>query len=157
MTLKKYDVSIGAFHELLKACGYEHLFAHNMVIVLAVIVLIIIMWICLAIKDLLGHLTKSKRSFLQRRHEKLWNNFALRFFYEFFLEFCIVVLINLSVADFSEVVPSISYALSILSAICIVGLIIFVSSLLCCNGPYVEGFYKKHTALKDTWAVRQTD
>jgi len=148
---------LGAFHELLRECGYEHLLAHNMMLVFAFIALILLTWIFLAIKDLFGHITKSKWHFLQLRHEKLCNNFALRFFYEFFLEFCIVIFINLSVADFSEVIPSISYAMSILVLICAVGLIIFIITLLCCNGPYVSGYYKKNTALKDTWAIRQVD
>ena len=157
LTLKKYDTTVGVFNELLKSCGYEHLFAHNMMLVFTGIALIVLIWVCLAIKDLIGRLSKSKRPFMQRRHENKCNNFALRFFYEFFFEFCIVVFINLSVIDFSEVSPSFSYVMSILLTICVVGLAIFVISLLFCKGPYVDGYYEKNSALKDIWGVRQTD
>ena len=101
--MKKYDVDYGNFHHLLKACGYEHLVAHNLMLVFAAVALIAITWILLAFKDLIGVLIKSRRPFMRKRHGKWCNNFALRFFYEFFLEFCIVLLINLSVIEFSEI------------------------------------------------------
>lgn len=55
--LKKYDLQLGSFHELLKSCGYEHLFMHNMLLVFTAIVLIGIVWIGLAIKDKVGKYT----------------------------------------------------------------------------------------------------
>lgn len=92
---------------------------------------------------------------MKRRHENSCNNFAIRFFYEFFLEFCIVVSINLSVYDFGEFSTDFSYSISIVLVLLLVGLMFFVLYLLFKNGPYVEGFYKKNTALKGTWGVRE--
>lgn len=152
--LKKYDTEVGVFHELLKACGYEHLFMHNMLLVFAAITLIVMVWVGLAVKDLIGHYTKSERPFMKRRHENKCNNFALRFFYEFFLEFCIVVFIQLSVTDFSEISPSFSYVLSILLVTCVVGLTVLVVSLFFCRGPYVDGYYQKGTAATHIWGTR---
>lgn len=91
--LKTYDVDEGVFHEFLRACGYEHLFMHNMLLVFVALTLIVIVWVGLAVKDLIGRYSDSKRPFMKRRHENKCNNFALRFFYEFFLEFCIVLFI----------------------------------------------------------------
>ena len=153
-SLKQYDVDFGAYHHLLKACGYEHLVAHNLMLVFAGIALIAIVWIIMALKDLIGVMSKSNRPFMKRRHGKWCNNFALRFFYEFFLEFCIVVLINLTVVDFSEASPTFSYIASIALLVLITGLCLFTISLLCCNGPYINGYYEKGTAIKDTWGAR---
>ena len=155
ISLKKYDVDVGSFSELLKSCGYEHLFAHNMMLIFIGIALIVFVWICFAIKDWIGTCSKSKSSFMKRRHENSCNNFAIRFFYEFFLEFCIVVSINLSVYDYGEFSTDFSYSISIELVLLLVGLMFFVLYLLFKNGPYVEGFYKKNTALKGTWGVRE--
>ena len=94
---------------------------------------------------------------MKKRHGRWCNNFALRFFYEFFLEFCIVVMINLSVLDFSEFSPSFSYLSSLALILLIAGLTIFVVSLLFRNGPYVPGYYQKRTAWNRFWGVRPVD
>ena len=152
--IKKYDDEVGHFHLLLKACGYEHLLAHNLLLVFLACLLILFVWMCLGVKDLIGMLSKSERPFMKKRHERICNNFALRFFYEFFLEFCIVVLINMSVMDFSEVSPTLSYVVSAVLATLIVVLFALVITLLFCKGPYVDGYYKKGTALTHTWGRR---
>ena len=151
---KEYDVDVGAFHHLLQSCGYEHLTAQNMILIFAGVSLILLIWLIIGLKDLYGYLTKSKRPVLKKRHESWCSNFALRFFYEFFLEFCIVVLINLSVFDFSESSPSFSYVVSILLGILVTGLIVFVFTLMFCKGPYVPGYYKKQTLLTSVWGNR---
>lgn len=91
---------------------------------------------------------------MKKRHESWCTNFLLRFFYEFFLEFCIVIMINLSVRDFSEFSPSFSY----MSAILILLVIVFVFALLichfCCYGPYVSGYYMRGTLLQSLWGPR---
>ena len=51
-SFEKYDVDVGNFHHLLKSCGYEHLVAHNLLIVIAVMALILLVWLVLAVKDL---------------------------------------------------------------------------------------------------------
>lgn len=102
-SLKKYDVDMGSFHHFLKSCGYEHLVAHNLIIVFAALTLICFVWAVVALKDLFVKLSHSRRPCLRKRHEKKCSNFTLRFVYEFFLEFCIVALINLSVRDFNSV------------------------------------------------------
>lgn len=63
-SMKKYDIGTGSFHQLLKACGYEHIFVHNMLLVFAAVCLILFVWICLALKDLIGVLSKSKKPFM---------------------------------------------------------------------------------------------
>lgn len=153
LSLKTYDTDVGIFHELLKACGYEHLFAHNMLLVLLAICIICGVWVALAIKDLIGKLTKSKRPVMQKRHGRWCNNFALRFFYEFFLEFCIVLFINLSVVDWSAVSPSFSYVSTLIITILAVALVVFIISLLFCGGPYVNGYYMKRT-VSNIWGSR---
>ena len=156
-SMKKYDLDTGIFHNLLKACGYEHIFIYNMLLVFAAICLILFVWAGLAIKDLIGQLSDSKNKFMKKRHGRMCNNFALRFFYEFFLEFCIVVFINLSVTDFTEFSPTFSYLASIALIILITGLTLFVISLLFRNGPYVAGYYQKRTAWTKIWGVRPAD
>ena len=54
--LKKYDMDFGAYHELLKNANYEHLFAQNMAIVIAVLLLIIFIWLIILTKHLICYL-----------------------------------------------------------------------------------------------------
>ena len=91
---------------------------------------------------------------MKKRHGRWCNNFALRFVYEFFLEFCIVALINLSVVDFNTIRPTYSYILTIVLVLLIGCLCLFTMSLLFYNGPYIPGYYQKHTAIKESWGVR---
>ena len=75
------------------------------------------------------------------------NNFALRFFYEFFLEFCICCFIQLALVDFDYTSPGFQW---ILSFILLLGITIYVGwliSLFFKHGPYLEGFYRRKTAL----------
>ena len=144
---KQYDVDVGDYHELLRAYGYEHLIAHNMMIVLIAIGIILFVWVILAVKDCFAtKVCQARRPCSKTRHESSCNNFLIRFFYEFFLEFCIVIMINLSVLDFSEFSPSFSYLITIALMVVIVfitALLIF--HLLCKKGPYVSDYYKKGT------------
>ena len=87
---------------------------------------------------------------MKKRHGRWCNNFALRFVYEFFLEFCIVALINLSVVDFNTIRPTYSYILTIVLVLLIGCLCLFTMSLLFYNGPYIPGYYQKHTAIKES-------
>lgn len=155
--LKKYDVDVGAFHHLLKACGYEHIFLHNMFLIFAGMLLIAVFWLAFLVKDLIAKWSKSKKDFMKKKHSHWCQNFSLRFFYEFFLEFCIVVLINLSVADFSSFSPSFSYLISIALLVALLLVTSFVVYLLIRSGPYVPGYYQKHSAWSLFWGARPVD
>ena len=100
--LKTYDIDVGAMHQLLKSCGYEHLFVQNMLLIVLAMVILGAIWLGLAIKDYIGSNTYTSMSCMKRKHSGMFSNFVLRFFYVFFLEFCIVVCINLSFTDISE-------------------------------------------------------
>ena len=154
--LKKYDMDFGAYHRLLKNANYEHLFAQNMAIVIAVLLLIIFIWLLILAKDLISYLmtrfgknqncSKNLRSKEQMKNKSRWcQNFVLRFVYEFFLEFCICIFLQLSVLDFSELSPSLQFCLSVAIAIALIALIIFVISLCFFNGPWISNYYLKGT------------
>ena len=68
--------------------------------------------------------------------------------YEFYLEFCICVVLQLSVKDLSEFSPSLQYFGSIALILAILSLVGFVISLFYLGGPWVSGFYLPDTALK---------
>ena len=72
-------------------------------------------------------------------------NFILRFFYEFFLEFSICIFLQLSVKDFSEFSPSIQFYMSVGITVAMIGLVIFILSLFFRNGPWIPNFYQKGT------------
>ena len=79
-----------------------HFFTQNLVIVSFTGALIIFIWIVLAIKDCICKKPENAydSKFSRKKHEPHLNNFALRFFYEMFLEFCLCVLINISILEF---------------------------------------------------------
>jgi len=94
---------------------------------------------------------------MKRRHEPWCCNFFVRYFYEFFLEFCIVVFINLSVADFSQFSPSFSYFAALVLLVLILCLIAILVALLFCGGPYVPHYFSKGTVLQSLWGLRPVD
>ena len=61
--------------------------------------------------------------------------------YEFFLEFCICVTLQLSVKDLSEFSPTLQYFSSIALYLAILSLVAFVGSLFYLGGPWISGFY----------------
>ena len=73
-------------------------------------------------------------------------NFILRFFYEFFLEFCICIFLQLSVKDFSEFSPTLQFYLSVAVTVAMIALVAFVISLFFWNGPWIPNYYKKGTS-----------
>ena len=87
---------------------------------------------------------------MRKKHESWCSNFMLRFFYEFFLEFCIVVMIGLSVRDFSEFSPSFSYFSAILITLTTIVVFAILIYHLFRDGPYtikslrIELLQKRH-------------
>ena len=74
------------------------------------------------------------------------HNFILRFFYEFFLEFCICIFLQLSVKDFSEFSPTVQFYMSVVITVAMIALVIFILSLFFRNGPWIPNFYQKGTS-----------
>ena len=65
---KEYDLDFGAYHALLKAGNYEHLFIQNMVIICALLLFFVLIWLIIVIKDLIIFLLKrSKRDLKPQR------------------------------------------------------------------------------------------
>lgn len=143
--LKRYRMTDGAYHALLNACDYDHLLAKNMVLIFCVFSIILLVWLICTIKDKFTSQT-SKHPCCRRKHGKWCQNFSLRFVYEFFLEFCICIVLQLSVKDFSDFSPSMQFGASITIAIATIALIAFVVSLLFYRGPWVSGFFLKGTS-----------
>ena len=154
LPLSQYDIEADALHPLLDACGYKHPFINSMLLIMAAIGLIAVFWLLSAFKDILGCASRTDNSCCKKRHGKWFNNFALRFIYEFFLTFCIVIFINISVVKLSEPTPTFSYIVTVALSILLSGICLFLLTRLCCNGPYVSGFYKKGTALSQKWGRR---
>lgn len=126
-----------------------------MVIISFVGTLILLVWIGLAIKDHLG--TKPRfahRRFFRKQHEPWANNFALRFFYEVFLEMCLCVLINIAIVDFDDFSTGVQWLTSVLVAVAITCYLLWLVSLFYCYGPFLEGFYVKGTYLESFWMAR---
>lgn len=82
------------------------------------------------------------------------SNFALRFFYQFFFEMCLCVLINLLAMDFSSFSPGVQWITSLLVGIGIVLYVGWLVSLFFYNGPFLAGFYQKGTYFKSFWMAR---
>ena len=83
-----------------------------------------------------------------KKHSPWCQNFMLRFVYEFFLEFCICVILQLSVKDLTMFSPSFQYFSSIAMFLGILSLVGFVLSLFYFGGPWISGFYIPKTAAK---------
>ena len=98
--LKRYKMSDGAYHSILNAADYDHLLARNMIIVGGVFSFILLVWLITVIKDQVAKKAKTKNKCCRRKHAPKCQNFVIRFVYEFFFEFCICIVLQLSVKDF---------------------------------------------------------
>lgn len=118
--------------------------------------LIILAWISLALKDHLGSKPKyaNKSKFYRQKHEPSANNFAIRFFYEMFFEFCLCVLINIRIIDFTSFSPSVQWLTAIIVCGLIVAYVVWLISLFFYNGPFLVNFYNKGTFLRSFWMAR---
>ena len=75
----------------------------------------------------------------------------MRFFYEFFLEFCICAILQLTIIEkFNEFWPTLWYVIAAGVCLAILALIAFVLSLFVHGGPWISGFYNRSTALKSS-------
>ena len=119
----KSEVDISDY---LKSSDYDHLFARNLPLIITA--LLIFIWALCRI--------------FRKEKEPLLCNFALRFFYEIFLEVCICSIINLTEKS------GFQWVLSFISLIGILVFIGFLISLFFYNGPYIKGFYNKERELK---------
>jgi len=150
--LTQYDIEADALHPLLDICGFKHPFIKRMSLIFAFAALILAVWLLFALKDLVG--CACKNAFCKKRHGKSCNNFAVRFIYEFFLTFCLVICINISVIQLSEPMPTFSYIFTVSFSLILSGMCLFLLTRLCFSGPYVKGFYKSGTALSHRWGLR---
>ena len=103
--VKEYSLDQGLYTIYLKSCDFEHLFARNLVIIIASAILILTVWTLLIVLDGFSRIKQPESS--QKRKEPYANNFALRFFYELFLDICICVLVNIALIDFEDFSPGI--------------------------------------------------
>jgi len=107
-------------------------------------------WTMIIIKDFfVSFLPKTQRKkWWAKSHSSWGQNFLLRYLYEFFLEFCICVILQLSVKDLSDFSPSLQFFMSIGCFLAMLVLVFFVVGLFLIGGPWVPGFYKPNTVLQ---------
>ena len=92
---------------LLRACNYSDKVTKNILLILIGIAVIVIIWLMLAVKDLLYRLLCRRDSkYGRQRHEPCCQNFLTRFCYEFFLEFCIAICISITVYEANGILDS---------------------------------------------------
>ena len=155
MPISQYDIKADALNPLLDICGFKHPFIESMLLIMSFAFLIVISWLILSIKDAIGCCSsRSENSFCKRRHGRQCNNFLIRFIYEFFLTFCLVIFINLSIIKLEEPTLTFSYIVTAGCSIVLTGLFLFLLSRLCCNGPYIKGYHMKGTAMSSRWGMR---
>ena len=128
-----------------------------MLLVFSVFLTILAILFVFTLKDCIIRYTNCKRCGrrIRERHSPKCQNFTLRFFYEFILEFCICVALELSVQDFTEFSPTLYFCISVALLITIFGLIAFITTLFLCKGPWIPGFYTKGTSLGSVIQVRK--
>ena len=133
----------GYYNIYLEASDYVLLFGQNMVVFCYVGLFILSIWLGLALKDRFRHKLPSawRRRLSKGKLEPQANNFALRFFYEFFFEICICAYINLAHVDFSSFSNGMQWIMSLAFGTTILVYVGWLLSLFCKNGPFLEGFY----------------
>ena len=157
-TYREHGYEHGFYNVFLESGDYVHLFAQNLVIFSFIGLLILLSWIGLAIKDHLRAKGKYQHiKLFKKPHEAKANNFALRFFMQFFLEICLCFLINIAIVDFSSFSSGIQWLTSMLVLVCVCAYLAWLCSLFFRNGPFLEGFYNPGTYMAATWRARPFD
>mmetsp|Transcript_288 Transcript_288/g.389 ORF Transcript_288/g.389 Transcript_288/m.389 type:complete len:196 (+) Transcript_288:2720-3307(+) len=147
----------GLYSAYLRSSDYFHLFSNNLAVVVVVAIVIVAIWGILAVFDRFNCFNRPslrKLGLSSQRKEPLWNNFALRFYYELFLEFCICALVNIALPFSGSGSVSVQWFLSLAVLLGIATYIAWLLSLFCCNGPYLRGFYRSGTLVESLWAPR---
>jgi len=147
---KRYGIDFGEYHQLFQLGEYTHLMAQNMVLIILVLLIFLTIWTMIIIKDFfVSFLPNTQRKkWWAKTHSSWGQNFLLRYLYEFFLEFCICVILQLSVKDLSDFSPSLQFFMSIGCFLAMMVLVFFVVGLFLIGGPWIPGFYKPNTVLQ---------
>ena len=107
--MREYELDAGRYNEQFEAGDYTHLMGQNMVLIISVLVALLLLWSSIIMKDIINRFicprAQKERRWYARKHTAWCHNFILRYLYEFFLEFCICVFLQLSIRDYSDVSP----------------------------------------------------
>ena len=142
-----------AFSSVLGICGYKHDFLRNLVIVIVISVVILITLAILSLVDLF------KKRHGNRRCSAFMCNFGVRFFYEFFLEICLSVLIHIAsmqvmLTEYEAKVSIASLAVASLYLVVIIAFIGFLVSRFWYDGPFVRQTYSPGSLSQSWWGIR---
>ena len=85
---------------------------------------------------------------MKYRRSKWMINFSLRFFYEFFFEFCLCLMINISTVSSED---GLFYSIGLLFIVGLLSLIAFIVALFFKWGPYMAPRSYKVNSLRDSW------
>ena len=149
----------GWYNIYLKSSDYFHLFAHNMFVIIMTGVAIVIVWAVFWLIDRVKCFYQPSLQMLFgisiTNKEPMANNFALRFFYELFLEFCICALVNIAyVGAPEEGTVNIQWFMSLVIILGITAYVAWLISLFFFNGPILQGFYHKLGLVGWLWNER---
>jgi len=123
-----------------------------MVVIVLLLLVCLLVWTLLATKDWLVKLLPrpARANWWGQMHSPWWQNFVLRFCYEFFLEFCICATLQLTVVDFTDFSPTLQFFLALSIFVALLASIAFVVSLFFKGGPWVPAFYATNTVMQST-------
>ena len=154
--LENYNLATNedsSFSYLLNDCGYKHAVTRNLVIVIFMAMVLALITLIAFVYNFFK--SKKKDGVTRRFAYTAWmTNFNLRFAYEFFMEICLCVLINLVVlrgASTDIIITVVAFVLFI----AILLAVIFAVSLFWRGGPYmVPNVFQKKSLYNSIWAVR---
>ena len=154
---KLIDGDDTAYTGLLNLCGYKHAFSRNLILAITIamallmILAFIFLWRCIKTRW-----QKTPKGANHQSYLGAWSlNFSLRFTYEFLMEICICVAINLAAYKVNANESNLLWGLTLLLGIFVLALICFVTSLFYRGGPYtVPTSYQKRSLGDSFWGKR---
>ena len=134
-------------------CGYKHTISRNLTIIAGIFFLILLTVSLLCLIDLI------KQRSNERRCSAYMCNILTRFSYEFYLEICLSVLIQVTAmqmmkSELEEKVSITSLAVASLFLLGIVAFVGFMVSRFWFGGPYIEQTYQSKSFAKSWWGIR---
>ena len=154
--LNRYHVaqrSNSFYSSLMYDCGYRTEFSRNLALVIALTTALIVVLSALLIWDYLSIRSNFAKGIKKRgrgyRRTAFMANFTLRFFYEFFFEICLSILIHITALNDGSSMWL--YSLSMLLALAILAFIVSLILLFFRHGPYSVPKSYARNSLRDSW------
>ena len=136
--------------------GFKYAFWRNLILIIFFGTILLVVTISCCICSLCRtRLIRQNKGCVLSKYGAWSLNFSLRFVYEFFLDICSCVFINLTAAGVNADGADLIWSIALILSLLIATLVCFLGSLFFHGGPYtVPNSYQKNSLKHSWWGLR---